>query len=124
MSFNNNNESQVANFTNPQNLTQSPTQSPQNSVDYLQPNLTQSPQNSVFFTSPNLTQSPQHSAEFSLPNSPHNWTASSSQNSRNSTSDSTNLNNWLTEPINNTLDLEDTDNSSLTITDDMQGNYK
>ncbi len=79
MSFNNNNESQVANFTNPQNLTQSPTQSPQNSVDYLQPNLTQSPQNSVFFTSPNLTQSPQHPAEFSLPNSPHNWTASSSQ---------------------------------------------
>ncbi|CAB5184252.1 unnamed protein product [Rhizophagus irregularis] len=46
-----------------------------------------------------------------------------SQNPINPTSNSTNLNNWLTEPIDNILDLEfieDTDNSSLTIIDDIQ----
>jgi hypothetical protein len=54
-------------------------------------------------------------------------TVNPSQNLVNPTSDSTNLNNWLTEPIDNILDLEfieDTDNSSLTIIDDIQGNYK
>ena len=89
-----NNESQISNPTNPQNLMQNSVDPPQNSS-----------QNHV-----DLSQN-------------------SSQNSSvNPTSDSiseSNLNNWLTEPIDNILDsdfIEDTDNSSLTVTDDVQGN--
>ncbi|CAB5388498.1 unnamed protein product [Rhizophagus irregularis] len=84
-------------------------------------------------SSQNLTIDP--SQNLTVDSSSQNLTADSSQNSIvdpsqnpsqnpiNPTSNSTNLNNWLTEPIDNILDLEfieDTDNSSLTIIDDIQ----
>ncbi|CAB4435773.1 unnamed protein product [Rhizophagus irregularis] len=102
-----------------QNLTVDPSQnltvdSSQNlTVDHSQNLTVDSSQNLTVTPSQNLT------ADSSIVDPSQN----PSQNPINPTSDSTNLNNWLTEPIDNILDLEfieDTDNSSLTIIDDIQ----